>query len=261
MEFINHMNLDPDEIVSVEDIAPPSEDGTVVLTFGHPRSGANGQRLSTLTRKLSGENSPAQTMLESSERINQQNNSWIHSVSAPFVECIVQNALCLLRTVYKLLTQYLDLFGKPSREFLKKLFPFAEEPSSVVFFLLTSFNRFGWRLEIFFPEFQWNDCPFCSRKVQVFQEKSNNSQRTKIAGYHGEGGHCRAHPWQEVRGRWVGRFTWGRRTFDKRKEYLITIVFLFYDAAYRNDFAFLPKLNSPHHLHKAGAKNRYHAMT
>ena len=75
MEFINHMNLDPDEIVSVEDIAPPSEDGTVVLTFGHPRSGANGQRLSTLTRKLSGENSPAQTMLESSERINQQNNS------------------------------------------------------------------------------------------------------------------------------------------------------------------------------------------
>lgn len=67
MEFINHMNLDPDEIVSVEDIAPPSEDGTVVLTFGHPRSGANGQRLSTLTRKHSGENSPAQTMLESSE--------------------------------------------------------------------------------------------------------------------------------------------------------------------------------------------------
>lgn len=184
MEFINHMNLDPDEIVSVEDIAPPSEDGTVVLTFGHPRSGANGQRLSTLTRKLSGENSPAQTMLESSERINQQNNSWIHSVSAPFVECIVQNALCLLRTVYKLLTQYLDLFGKPSREFLKKLFPFAEEPSSVVFFLLTSFNRFGWRLEIFFPKFQWNDwpprCPFCSRKVQVFQEKSNNSQLQKL---------------------------------------------------------------------------------
>ena len=30
------------------------------------------------------------------------------------------------RTVYKLFTQYLDLFGKPSREFLKKLFPFAE---------------------------------------------------------------------------------------------------------------------------------------
>jgi len=62
MQFINHMKLDPDEIVSVEDIAPPSEDGTVVLT-----------------------------------------------------------------TVYKLLTQYLDLFGKPSREFLKKLFPFAED--------------------------------------------------------------------------------------------------------------------------------------
>eukprot|EP00913_Durusdinium_trenchii_P021938 g20612.t1 len=54
--------LDPDEIVSVEDIAPPSEDGTVVLT-----------------------------------------------------------------TVFKLFTQYLDLFGKPSREFLKKLFPFAED--------------------------------------------------------------------------------------------------------------------------------------
>lgn len=34
MKFINHMKLDPDEIVSVEDIAPPSEDGTVVLTSG-----------------------------------------------------------------------------------------------------------------------------------------------------------------------------------------------------------------------------------
>ena len=32
-----------------------------------------------------------------------------------------------VRTVYKLFTQYLDLFGKPSREFLKKLFPFAQE--------------------------------------------------------------------------------------------------------------------------------------
>ena len=36
MKFINHMKLDPDEIVSVEDIAPPSEDGTVVLTRGGP---------------------------------------------------------------------------------------------------------------------------------------------------------------------------------------------------------------------------------
>lgn len=36
MKFINHMKLDPDEIVSVEDIAPPSEDGTVVLTRGCP---------------------------------------------------------------------------------------------------------------------------------------------------------------------------------------------------------------------------------
>lgn len=34
----------------------------------------------------------------------------------------------VLRTVYKLFTQYLDLFGKPSREFLKKLFPYAEVP-------------------------------------------------------------------------------------------------------------------------------------
>merc|ERR1719243_360404 len=30
-----------------------------------------------------------------------------------------------LTTVEKLFTQYLDLFGKPTREFLKKLFPFA----------------------------------------------------------------------------------------------------------------------------------------
>ena len=36
MKFINHMKLDPDEIVSVEDIAPPSEDGTVVLTCASP---------------------------------------------------------------------------------------------------------------------------------------------------------------------------------------------------------------------------------
>eukprot|EP00930_Biecheleria_cincta_P080629 TRINITY_DN68_c0_g1_i8.p1 TRINITY_DN68_c0_g1~~TRINITY_DN68_c0_g1_i8.p1 ORF type:complete len:484 (+),score=132.83 TRINITY_DN68_c0_g1_i8:74-1525(+) len=62
MEFIKEMKLDPDQIVSVEELAPQSEDGTVVLT-----------------------------------------------------------------TVYKLLTQYLDLFGKPTREFLKKLFPYAQD--------------------------------------------------------------------------------------------------------------------------------------
>ena len=33
--------------------------------------------------------------------------------------------------MYKLFTQYLDLFGKPSREFLKKLFPFAQDTSGV----------------------------------------------------------------------------------------------------------------------------------
>ena len=60
MEFIKEMKLDPDQIVSVEELAPQSEDGTVVLT-----------------------------------------------------------------TVYKLFTQYLDLFGKPTREFLKKLHPYA----------------------------------------------------------------------------------------------------------------------------------------
>merc|ERR1712232_1163384 len=54
------MGLNPKEIVSAEDIAPPEQDGTVVLT-----------------------------------------------------------------TVEKMLTQYLDLFGKPTREFLKKLFPYA----------------------------------------------------------------------------------------------------------------------------------------
>ncbi|CAE8591538.1 unnamed protein product [Polarella glacialis] len=59
-EFLKQMNLDPDAIVSVEEIAPQSEEGMVVLT-----------------------------------------------------------------TVYKLFTQYLDLFGKPTRDFLKKLFPFA----------------------------------------------------------------------------------------------------------------------------------------
>ena len=54
------MGLDPYHIVSVEDIAPPEQEGTVVLT-----------------------------------------------------------------SVEKLFTQYLDLFGKPTREFLKKLAPFA----------------------------------------------------------------------------------------------------------------------------------------
>ncbi|CAE7238260.1 MET10 [Symbiodinium pilosum] len=61
-EFLTKMKLDPDELVSVEEIAPQSEDGTVVVT-----------------------------------------------------------------TVYKMFSQYLDLFGKPSREFLKKLFPFAQD--------------------------------------------------------------------------------------------------------------------------------------
>merc|ERR1719284_2370308 len=56
------MGLNPHQIVSAEDIAPPDEDGTVVLT-----------------------------------------------------------------TVEKMLTQYLDIFGKPTREFLKKLFPFATD--------------------------------------------------------------------------------------------------------------------------------------
>jgi len=35
--------------------------------------------------------------------------------------------MVVLTTVEKLFTQYLDIFGKPTREFLKKLFPFAED--------------------------------------------------------------------------------------------------------------------------------------
>ena len=61
-EFITAMGLDPNQVVSAEEIRPPEEEGTVVLT-----------------------------------------------------------------TVEKLLTQYLDLFGKPTREFLKKLVPFAHD--------------------------------------------------------------------------------------------------------------------------------------
>eukprot|EP00931_Biecheleriopsis_adriatica_P094673 TRINITY_DN6829_c0_g1_i4.p1 TRINITY_DN6829_c0_g1~~TRINITY_DN6829_c0_g1_i4.p1 ORF type:complete len:499 (+),score=137.51 TRINITY_DN6829_c0_g1_i4:130-1497(+) len=60
--FLKEMGLDPDEIVSVEEIAPQSEEGVAVLT-----------------------------------------------------------------TVWKLFTQYLDIFGKPTREFLKKLFPYAQD--------------------------------------------------------------------------------------------------------------------------------------
>lgn len=61
-EFLKEMKLDPNEVVSVEEIAPPDGEGCVVLT-----------------------------------------------------------------TVEKLFTQYLDIFGKPTREFLKKLFPFAQD--------------------------------------------------------------------------------------------------------------------------------------
>merc|ERR1712151_1121498 len=59
-EFMKAMKLNPKQIVSAEDVVPPEEEGTVVLT-----------------------------------------------------------------TVEKMFTQYLDIFGKPTREFLKKLFPFA----------------------------------------------------------------------------------------------------------------------------------------
>mmetsp|Transcript_18848 Transcript_18848/g.48981 ORF Transcript_18848/g.48981 Transcript_18848/m.48981 type:complete len:507 (-) Transcript_18848:399-1919(-) len=59
-EFLKMMNLDPFAMVSVEEIAPQEEEGTVVIT-----------------------------------------------------------------TAEKLFTQYLDLFGKPTREFLKKLVPYA----------------------------------------------------------------------------------------------------------------------------------------
>jgi len=58
--FISEMGLDPHAIVSADEIAPPDEEGMVVLT-----------------------------------------------------------------TVERLFLQYLDIFGKPTREFLKKLFPFA----------------------------------------------------------------------------------------------------------------------------------------
>jgi len=59
-KFMKEMKIDPYTIVTVEEIAPPEEEGTAVLT-----------------------------------------------------------------SVEKLLTNYLDLFGKPTRDFLKKLFPFA----------------------------------------------------------------------------------------------------------------------------------------
>lgn len=60
--FLQQMKLDPLQVVSVDDIAPPAEDGMVALT-----------------------------------------------------------------SVEKLFTQYLDIFGRPTREFLKKLAPFAQD--------------------------------------------------------------------------------------------------------------------------------------
>jgi len=38
-----------------------------------------------------------------------------------------EDGMVVLTTMEKLLTQYLDIFGKPTREFLKKLFPFAQD--------------------------------------------------------------------------------------------------------------------------------------
>ena len=64
--------------------------------------------------------------------------------------------------MYKLFSQYLDLFGKPSREFLKKLFPFAQDTSAV-------------RYDMFMV------MPLC------------------LAGYHGEGCHCRTDAGKEDR--------------------------------------------------------------
>jgi len=61
-EFMKAMKIDPDAVVSIEDIAPQDEDGKIVVT-----------------------------------------------------------------SVRTLFTQYLDIFGKPTREFLKKLFPFAKD--------------------------------------------------------------------------------------------------------------------------------------
>lgn len=60
LDLLSQLGLDPNEVVSVEEIAPQDQDGTVVLT-----------------------------------------------------------------TVEKLFTQYLDVYGKPTREFLKKLSPYA----------------------------------------------------------------------------------------------------------------------------------------
>jgi sulfite reductase (NADPH) flavoprotein alpha-component len=59
-DFLSNLGLNPTEVVSIEELAPPEQDGTVVVI-----------------------------------------------------------------TVEKLFTQYLDILGKPSRDFLKKLFPYA----------------------------------------------------------------------------------------------------------------------------------------
>merc|ERR1712056_56892 len=46
-------------------------------------------------------------------------------VSAEDVAPPEQDGTVVLTTVEKMFTQYLDIFGKPTREFLKKLFPYA----------------------------------------------------------------------------------------------------------------------------------------
>mmetsp|Transcript_43448 Transcript_43448/g.123900 ORF Transcript_43448/g.123900 Transcript_43448/m.123900 type:complete len:522 (+) Transcript_43448:88-1653(+) len=48
-------------------------------------------------------------------------------VSAEDVAPAEEEGTVVLTTVEKMLTQYLDLFGKPTREFLKKLFPYAQD--------------------------------------------------------------------------------------------------------------------------------------
>merc|ERR1719252_167079 len=60
----------------------------------------------------------------------------------------------IVTTVGKLFTQYLDIFGKPSRDFLKKLYPFARDIQEKVRIAELTLDR----------------------KVEEFQERQANGQ-------------------------------------------------------------------------------------
>eukprot|EP00413_Alexandrium_margalefii_P009001 CAMPEP_0204526094 /NCGR_PEP_ID=MMETSP0661-20131031/8249_1 /ASSEMBLY_ACC=CAM_ASM_000606 /TAXON_ID=109239 /ORGANISM="Alexandrium margalefi, Strain AMGDE01CS-322" /LENGTH=519 /DNA_ID=CAMNT_0051531923 /DNA_START=58 /DNA_END=1617 /DNA_ORIENTATION=- len=84
----------------------------------HDCNGAEGKALSVYAT-----NDP--TMV--SEFMQEMGINPLAVVSVEEIAPAEEDGVVALTTMEKLLTQYLDIFGKPTREFLKKLFPFAQD--------------------------------------------------------------------------------------------------------------------------------------